>query len=129
MKHAIRIVAVVACLLAIWMVTRGQSGCAPEPYTAELDLTANDTKYADADVYGSGKLGRLDSQGNKKVTIAWNPLFQGEKLDGVLTIIIRKETGNANPQHHGKHFHVPYEELEKGESRPIDLNNYKVSGQ
>jgi hypothetical protein len=71
-------------------------------------------------VYGSGKLGKLDKDGRGQVAVSWYPGLQGERLKGMVTIIVKKN---------GKHVHASYE-VYSGQTFPtiVDLNEYKIAG-
>jgi len=109
MKRNLRILGLVACLLTIWMVTRGTNGCAPVPDasgTLHVEPLENDSDHSGAAVYGSGKLknkntanGNLDGSGTGNFELQWYTALQGQEITGIITVI--STDGKS-------HTHEPY---------------------
>ncbi|RJP69005.1 MAG: hypothetical protein C4532_11675 [Candidatus Abyssobacteria bacterium SURF_17] len=126
MKRALRILGIVACLATIWFVTRGSNGCAPTPDVVVLEVyspevESGDNSFDDAEIYGSGKLGKLDkevytSSSKKKrkgtVAVMWYAGLQGDNLEGVLTVISKNKD---------KHTHGAYSVTKGQGTQTVEL--------
>jgi len=136
MKRNLRILGLVACLLTIWMVTRGTNGCMVVPdMTATLTIdgdATSDPEQANAAVYGSGKLknknanatnGNLGPNGDATIELKWYKVVQGDSLEGMVTIVSTK--GNNGAKKNPKHIHQYYS-VTNGGSDTIDITDKKL---